>query len=429
MSRTPRVAAAGLLGLVPGLGHAYLRVWPKAIGLGLATVVFVVQFTVWGAGALADLVTLGDVPMQHNSLFMLITGVLQLVICAVFAIVVVASVRDAVHTARRIRAGWLPERGWATTWRSLGHRGFPWLVVAPAYLLMVFAIVFPVVVTVFLAFTNYDFRHIPPARLLDWVGWENFGQIFLLTSYRSTFLQVFGWTVTWTAVATTLQIALGVFTAVVANQTFVRGKRGFGVIFLLPWAVPAFITIMSFSNMFNDSAGAINTQVLPLFNLLPGVEIGALPWKTDPLWTKVALLGIQGWLGFPYVFMLVTSILQSIPTDVLEAARIDGAGGWQRFRHITWPWILLVSAPVFITQYTGNFNNFSTIYLFHGGGPGSIGNGAGSTDILISWVYKITTGGSPQYSVAAAILLLISTVVVGVSILIFRRAQSLQMEA
>ncbi len=157
----------------------------------------------------------------------------------------------------------------------------------------------------------------------------------------------------WTLCATTLQITLGILTAVVAHQKFIKFKRIFGIIFLLPWAVPAFITIMSFSNIFNDSVGAINTQVIPFINQLPFVDISAISWKTDPNWTKVAIILVQGWLGFPYIYVMVTGILQSISEDLYEAAKIDGANAWQRFSNITLPAVFLVAAPTFITQYTG----------------------------------------------------------------------------
>ena len=185
---------------------------------------------------------------------------------------------------------------------------------------------------------------------------------------------------------------------------------------------------MSFSNIFNDTAGAINVQVLPWLNHLPFVEIGSIPWKTDPFWSKTALILIQGWLGFPYIYVMVTSILQAIPEELYEAAKIDGASAFQSFRNITLPSIFLVAAPTFITQYTGNFNNFSMIYLFNQGGPGSIGNNAGSTDILISWIYKLTTGGSPQYSVAAAVTLMISGIVIVVSMISFKKTTAFEME-
>ncbi|MGQ4823012.1 carbohydrate ABC transporter permease, partial [Enterococcus faecalis] len=223
--------------------------------------------------------------------------------------------------------------------------GFPYLLTLPAYLLMIFTIIFPVLVTLFTAFTNYDFNHIPPASLIDWVGAKNFFSIFFLSSYRNTFFAVFSWSVIWTLCATTLQITLGILTAVVAHQKFIKFKRIFGIIFLLPWAVPAFITIMSFSNIFNDSVGAINTQVIPFINQLPFVDISAISWKTDPNWTKVAIILVQGWLGFPYIYVMVTGILQSISEDLYEAAKIDGANAWQRFSNITLPAVFLVAAP------------------------------------------------------------------------------------
>ena len=174
--------------------------------------------------------------------------------------------------------------------------------------------------------------------------------------------------------ASTLQIVIGIFTAIIANQPFIKGKRIFGVIFLLPWAVPAFITILTFSNMFNDSVGAINTQVLPILaKFLPFLDGTLIPWKTDPTWTKIALIMMQGWLGFPYIYVLTLGILQSIPNDLYEAAYIDGANAWQKFRNITFPMILAVAAPTLISQYTFNFNNFSIMYLFNAGGPGSVG--------------------------------------------------------
>jgi arabinogalactan oligomer/maltooligosaccharide transport system permease protein len=107
---------------------------------------------------------------------------------------------------------------------------------------------------------------------------------------------------------------------------------------------------------------------------------------------------------------------------------MDGANAIQRFRNITLPAIFLVAAPTFVTQYTGNFNNFSMIYLFNEGGPGSLGGNAGSTDILISWIYKLTTGGSPQYSIASALTLIISFVVISISLLVFKKTNAFNME-
>ena len=137
---------------------------------------------------------------------------------------------------------------------------------------------------------------------------------------------------------------------------------------------------------------------------------------------------IQGWLGFPYIYVLVTGILQSISDDLYEAATIDGASAWQKFRNITLPAIFAVAAPTFVTQYTFNFNNFSIIYLFNNGGPGDVGGGAGNTDILISWIYKLTTGTTPQYGLASAITIIISLIVIGISLAVFKKTKAFDME-
>lgn len=420
---------AMLLGLIPGLGQLYNGQKAKA---GLLFIVFLLEIIEWaafGVGALTGLITLGDTPMVDHSLFMLIKGSMQLIIFVVMVLIHAASMRDAKSTAERINLGEKVPMTFKETFDSLYENGFPYLLIIPAYLAMAFAIVFPVVVTLFIAFTNYDFRHIPPQKLLDWVGAKNFINMVKLSTFRKAFGAVLSWTFIWTFAASTLQIVIGVATAIIANQNFIKFKRLFGVIFLLPWAVPAFISIMSFGNFFNDSIGAMNVQVLPFIEkILPFVDFGIVPWKTNAFFTKLAIIMVQGWLGFPYIYVLVSGILQSIPADLYEAATVDGATAWQKFRQITLPMIMAVAAPTFISQYTFNFNNFSIIYLFNNGGPGSVGGGAGATDILISWIYKLTTQTSPQFSMASAVTLVISLIVISVSLISFKKFNAFDME-
>ena len=428
MRTNSQAMQTALLSIIPGGGQFKNGQKFKAGLFFSAFLIFLVEMLLFGGKALYNFVTLGSVPMEDNSLFLLIEGTLQVIVTVIFIIFWVLNIKDAYQVRQSIEKGFPVAVTRKEFFKKLYEDGFAYLLTIPAYLVMIVAIIFPVMVTLFMAFTNYDFRHIPPANLIDWIGFSNFTNIFTLSSYRDTFVKVFSWTVIWTVLATTLQITLGILTAVVANQKFVKFRRVFGVIFLLPWAVPAFITIMSFSNMFNDTAGAINTQVIPLLNNLPFVDIGNIAWKTDPFWTKTAIILIQGWLGFPYIYVMVSGILQSISEDLYEAAKMDGANALQRFRNITLPAIFLVAAPTFVTQYTGNFNNFSMIYLFNEGGPGSLGGNAGSTDILISWIYKLTTGGSPQYSIASALTLIISFVVISISLLVFKKTNAFNME-
>ena len=417
------------LSLIPGLGQIYNKQKAKGYIFLAVTALFLVYFIGIGAGELSKLVTLGTVRGQDNSLFILIRGAFHLIITVVYFLFYALHIKDAGTVAKRINNGITVPKTLKDMVHAIYENGFPYLLIIPSYIAMTFAIIFPVLVTLMIAFTNYDFKHTAPTTLLDWIGFQNFTNMWTLSTFRSAFTSVLGWTLIWALAASTLQIVLGILTAIVANQPFVKGKRIFGVIFLLPWAVPAFITILTFSNMFNDSVGAINAQVIPLFaKIFPFLDGVLIPWKTDPTWTKIALIMMQGWLGFPYIYVLTLGILQSIPNDLYEAAYIDGANGWQKFRNITFPMILAVAAPTLISQYTFNFNNFSIIYLFNDGGPGSVGGNAGSTDILISWIYKLTTNTSPQYSMAAAVTLIISVIVISISMIAFKKLHAFDME-
>ena len=423
----PRKAA--LLSIIPGLGQIYNKQKAKgAIFLGV-TILFLIYFFAIAAPELGNLITLGEVPGRDNSLFMLIRGAFHFILVIVYFIFYALNLKDAYTIAKRWNNDYPVPTTFKDMLKGIYANGFPYLLIIPSYIAMTFAIIFPVLVTLLIAFTNYDFQHLPPTKLLDWVGVTNFTNIWRLSTFRSAFGAVLGWTIIWALTASTVQIVIGIFTAIIANQPFIKGKRIFGVIFLLPWAVPAFITILTFSNMFNDSIGAINTQVIPLLGkVLPFLNGHLIPWKTDPTWTKVALIMMQGWLGFPYIYVLTLGILQSIPNDLYEAAYIDGANAWQKFRNITFPMILAVAAPTLISQYTFNFNNFSIMYLFNDGGPGTVGGGAGSTDILISWIYRLTTGAAPQYSMAAAVTLIISLIVISISMIAFKKLHAFDME-
>ena len=418
-----------LLSLIPGLGQIYNKQKAKgAIFLGV-TILFLIYFFAIAAPELGNLITLGEMPGRDNSLFMLIRGAFHFILVIVYFIFYALNLKDAYTIAKRWNNDYPVPTTFKDMLKGIYANGFPYLLIIPSYIAMTFAIIFPVLVTLLIAFTNYDFQHLPPTKLLDWVGVTNFTNIWRLSTFRSAFGAVLGWTIIWALVASTVQIVIGIFTAIIANQPFIKGKRIFGVIFLLPWAVPAFITILTFSNMFNDSIGAINTQVIPLLGkVLPFLNGHLIPWKTDSTWTKIALIMMQGWLGFPYIYVLTLGILQSIPNDLYEAAYIDGANAWQKFRNITFPMILAVAAPTLISQYTFNFNNFSIMYLFNDGGPGTVGGGAGSTDILISWIYRLTTGAAPQYSMAAAVTLIISLIVISISMIAFKKLHAFDME-
>ncbi|MBY6271372.1 MAG: sugar ABC transporter permease [Bacillaceae bacterium] len=412
----PRRKIALLLSLIPGLGQFYNRQWIKGAVFFILTIAFFSAFYdllnmgFWG------IVTLGTEVPRDNSIFLLAEGIIALIVTGLGLLIYYFNLRDAYRVGKlrdeNKSVGSLREE-----YHNLIEQGYPYLLTGPSLFILIFAVIFPILFSIALAFTNYDLYHSPPAKLVDWVGLDTFKKIFTVDIWRSTFFDVLGWTIVWTVVASTLQVSLGILMAVIVHQKDLKFKGLIRTVLILPWAVPGFVTILIFSGLFNDSFGAINNQILAFFGIDP------IPWMTNAQWTRLALILMQGWLGFPYVFLVTTGVLQSIPNDLYEAATIDGASVFSKFRYITLPLILISIAPIIITQFTFNFNNFNIIYLFNGGGPAVPGSTAGGTDILVSWIYKLTMQSS-QYSLAAALTILLSTFVILISLWFFRKSRS-----
>ncbi|MFO7342692.1 MAG: ABC transporter permease subunit [Bacillaceae bacterium] len=412
----PRRKIALLLSLIPGLGQFYNRQWIKGAVFFILTIAFFSAFYdllnmgFWG------IVTLGTEVPRDNSIFLLAEGIIALIVTGLGLLIYYFNLRDA-YRVGKLRDENKPVGSLREEYHNLIEQGYPYLLTGPSFFILIFAVIFPILFSIALAFTNYDLYHSPPAKLVDWVGLDTFKKIFTVDIWRSTFFDVLGWTIVWTVVASTLQVSLGILMAVIVHQKDLKFKGLIRTVLILPWAVPGFVTILIFSGLFNDSFGAINNQILAFFGIDP------IPWMTNAQWTKLALILMQGWLGFPYVFLVTTGVLQSIPNDLYEAATIDGASVFSKFRYITLPLILISIAPIIITQFTFNFNNFNIIYLFNGGGPAVPGSTAGGTDILVSWIYKLTMQSS-QYSLAAALTILLSTFVILISLWFFRKSRS-----
>lgn len=405
-----------LLSIIPGFGQFYHRQWLKGLLFLLITVSFFVAFKDLLNMGLWGIVTLGTEIPRDNSIFLLAEGLIALIVIFLGLIVYYLNLRDAYKTGV-MRDNKQTLYTLRQQYQHVLFKGYPYLISGPAFLLLLFAVVFPILFSFAIAFTNYDLYNSPPAKLVEWVGFSTFKEIFTVDIWRSTFFDVLAWTVVWTIVASTLQVALGIFLAVVVNQKEIRFKKLFRTILVLPWAVPGFVTILIFAGLFNDSFGAVNNDILA------ALGIDAIPWLTDPNWSRFALIMMQGWLGFPYIFLVTTGVLQSIPEDLYEAATIDGASAFSKFRHITMPMILLSISPIIITQFTFNFNNFNIIYLFNAGGPAVPDSTAGGTDILVSWIYKLTMQSS-QYALAAALTIMLSVVVVSIALWQFRKSST-----
>jgi arabinogalactan oligomer/maltooligosaccharide transport system permease protein len=269
-----------------------------------------------------------------------------------------------------------------------------------------------------IAFTNYDHNHLPPKNLFTWVGFENFGNV-LNGSIAETFFPVLGWTLTWAVAATVSSFLLGVLLAMLINAKGIKGKKAYRTLFILTMAMPQFISLLIMANLFAD-AGLVNATLMNW-----GWINSPLPFLSDGTWAKFTIIFVNLWVGIPATMLVTTGILQNLSQDQVEAAEIDGANKFQIFRDITFPQILFVMAPSLIQQFIGNINNFNVIYLLTGGGPNNSNYyNAGDTDLLVTWLYKLTVDAA-DYNLASVIGILIFVLSAVFSLMAYKRVNKL----
>lgn len=254
----------------------------------------------------------------------------------------------------------------------------------------------------------------------EYVGLSNFRAIFDPEVLGGPFVSVTLWTFVFALLSVGLTFFLGLLLAMLLNDPNLRGRGIYRAILFLPYAFPMFLSALIWAGLLNTDYGWIN-QVL-----LGGAGV---PWLENPWLARGAVLLVNLWLGFPYMFLITTGALQAIPSELYESAAMDGAGAVRRFRSITLPMLMVAVGPLLIASFAMNFNNFNVIYLLTGGGPQDLDSttGVGATDILITFVYKIAfAGGTNDYGLAAALSILIFLMVAIVSLLTFRRSQALE---
>ena len=399
---------------IPGLGQLLNGQWQKALMLLIGSlfiyfiaVPYALGFGNYQGQGVAGLISLaqGGKRLDRSIIFM-IEGILALAFILISVFILISSFLDVYKTEKDEIKGIRPNSFFETR-KYLRTDGFPYLITTPALLVIIFIVIVPIVTAILISFTNMDPQH---QNKFEWVGLNNYLSIAKGQGIAGkAFWHIFGWTIMWTLLASTLAIVLGFIFALMVNNERIKGKKFFRTIYLLPWAIPAFITIMFFSIM-TSRGGVITEAVNAVFNT--SIDI-----KNNTAQTRTALILLQGWLGHSYIFLLTTGVLQAIPKDLYEAASIDGATGFQRTLKITIPLVLFQISPMLINQYTFNFNNFSIIYLFNGGGPFNpqvYGNLAGSSDILISYIYNLTMNSQYQ-AIGAAITVFISIILIVIS--------------
>jgi arabinogalactan oligomer / maltooligosaccharide transport system permease protein len=249
------------------------------------------------------------------------------------------------------------------------------------------------------------------------VGFRNFVDVVTDPLIAKYFFRTLLWNFAFAILTVALTFSLGLLVAVVLNHERLRGQRLYRSLLILPYAMPAFVMLLVWRDMFNTDFGLINR----LFN-------SEVNWFGTPVAAMVAVLLVRIWMGYPYMFLVCTGALQSVPGDLKEAASVDGAKPIYAFRTVVFPLLLVALAPLMIASFAFNFNNFNAIYLVSEGGPFPADNPQiGATDLLITYTYRLAFGAQgAQYGFAAAVSIFIFIIVAVISIIGFRRTRALE---
>lgn len=426
---------------VMGFGQFFRRQIGRGIIFLIMEAVFIAFMTMFGIHYLADMQTLGTVAVEKtlndyglevtaykdNSLKILLYGVLTIFFIVGFLWTWYINIRQNYQAQKLIEEGVRP-KAFKDDLKSLGdEQYYKTLLAVPLLGITVFTIV-PIFFMILVAFTNYDYGHLPPESLFSWVGFENFRTILATdvsgsSKFSYTFREILIWTLLWALIATFSNYFLGMFVAICINKKGIKFKKGFRTILVMTIAVPQFVSLLLVSKMFADE-GIVNSVLLDL-----GWITQKIGFLSTPTLAKVMVLVINLWVGIPYLMLIATGVLMNIPADLYESARIDGASGMKQFTKITLPYMLFVTGPYLLTSFTANINNFNVIYLLTAGKPKTMAyeGGAGNTDLLITWLYTLTITNN-DYKLAAVIGILVFLVIAIISLVVYNLSPAMKNE-
>lgn len=427
--------------LVPGIGNIRRGQIGKGILFLCITALYWLYFFQTGLQVLEKLPTLGTKTQEKvwdeaqgiyvyeagdNSLLILLSGVIFVFLTVAFLLFWRAAVRSAYKTEELKRAGRRVPGFWEEVESYFDTKLYRSLLSLPVLGVLVFTVL-PLVFMASMAFTNYDRDHQVPGKLFTWIGLDNFRTVLDFNgAFGKTFWPILGWTLTWAVFATFLNYILGMLLAILINHRSVKAKGFWRFCFILSIATPQFVTLLTMRTLLQPN-GAVNV-LLREMGLL--ASDAALPFFTDATWARVTIILVNIWVGVPYTLLTTTGILQNIPAELYEAAKVDGANARVTFLKITLPYMLFVTAPTLITAFINNINNFNVIYLLSGGAPATLEyyrGTAGKTDLLVTWLYKLTIDNK-DYCYGAVIGILTFVISVVLSLIAYRRTAAYKNE-
>lgn len=434
--------------LVMGAGYIARKQVLKGILVTLIEILYIAYMVLFGCPYLAKFGSLGTVQQEmvfnpetmknetndyDNSLLILLFGATTIVITIFFIMFWIANIKACRQTQI------LAERGkhvntFGEDARSYINGKFHVTILAlPVIGIVVFTII-PLIVMVCVAFTNYDTNHIPPGQLFTWVGLKNFMTLFTTSTtvtFGYAFRKILVWTIIWAVLATLTTYIGGIMLAKFINDPLTKWPKMWRTLFIIAIAVPQFVTLLLVRNFFAD-AGIVNTfcSNIGLTGFLKDIglvkqSLNYIPFMTDPGWAKFMIIIINIWVGVPYQMLIATGVLMNIPGELMESAKIDGANNVQIFRYITMPYMLFITGPNLITQFTANVNNFNVIYLltdavFTTKDQALANSNAREVDLLVHWLYRLTSD-SYNYKMAGVIAIFIFIICAVVTLLAFNR--------
>lgn len=362
----------------------------------------------------------------HNSFDILLYGVLTLVACIAF----IAIWRMNITQQKEIDLALAKGKKLATAKDDirnlLDHQFHKTLLSVPVLGIVCFTVL-PIIFMIFVAFTNYGGEFDGYANLFHWVGLENFKELFGISSSGSNlshaFVEILKWTLTWALFATFTNYFLGMLVAILINKKGIKFKKLWRGILVLTIAIPQFVSLLYVSKLFARS-GLVNGMLMKWGLISQPIEF----WANSDIARPLVIL-INIWIGIPYLMLMATGILMNIPADLYESSKIDGANAYQQFTKITLPYMLFVTGPYLLTSFIGNINNFNVIFLLTSGQasgnsdltvtmPGA-SVGATDLDLLITWMFNITTGVTSNYKLAAVLAIMIFVVVATLSVIVY----------
>ena len=424
--------------LIMGAGNIYHKQYLKGIIYFLLQVGFLTVFitspevnsTPLGFKSITNFITLGTVEGDiftpaDNSMLMLLFGVIIFGLIAMFLAAYNSNIKSAYKADLDLRNNKKP-----TTFKqdvaSLLDERFHVAMLTPAIIGIITFTVLPTIFMILIAFTNFDSQHPAGLVLFDWVGLRNFAAIFSGTGEISVrFVPVLTWTLIWAFFATSTNYIGGILLALLINKKGVKLKKIWRTIFILTIALPQFISLLAMRNLLS-TYGPINSMLMQLG--LTNTPIEFLADAASPWTARITIIIINIWIGVPYTMLMTSGILMNVPTELYEAAQIDGASKRQAFFNITIPYILFVTTPYLITSFIGNITSFNVIYLLTGGSP-SVPGGykAGSTDLLVTWLYKLTIDEN-EYNIGSVIAIMTFIITATATLVSYRRSKSYKEE-